>query len=57
MSLSHLAGYELPTWHPLAGREAFQCAVCQGISYPPDPKKGCPYCNDEEQEDTDEPVA
>lgn len=38
-----LPGFALPPSHPLAGREAYQCDVCRGISYPADPSF-CPYC-------------
>ena len=50
MTLAHLPGYPLPDSHPFAGREAYQCSECEGISYPPDPNKGCPYCNEDEDE-------
>ena len=45
--MRRLPGYRLPDWHPLAGREAYRCDVCRGISFPPDWTKGCPYCNEE----------
>lgn len=45
-----LPGYALPSSHPLAGREAYQCDVCEGICYPPAPPSECPYCNDEDAE-------
>jgi rubrerythrin len=50
VSLTLLEGFQLPDAHPLAGREAYQCSVCEGISYPPDPDKGCPYCNEDDGE-------
>jgi rubrerythrin len=46
--LKLLRGFALPDFHELAPREAYQCSECNGISYPPDPDKSCPYCNEEE---------
>lgn len=53
MSLEHLPGFALPASHPLAGREAFQCDKCGGISYPPKADK-CPYCESEGEDSNDD---
>lgn len=40
----------IPAGHPLAGREAWQCNICQGIFYPEDNEPvECPYCTDEDE--------
>jgi rubrerythrin len=39
----------IPAGHPLAGREAWQCNICQGIFYPEDNEPvECPYCTEED---------
>lgn len=39
----------IPAGQPLAGREAWQCNICQGIFYPEDNEPvECPYCTDED---------
>lgn len=51
--LTRLEGLALPASHPFAGRHAYQCSECRGISYPPGlvgrvvNVPGCPYCTDE----------
>jgi rubrerythrin len=40
----------IPAGHPLAGREAWQCNICQGIFYQEDNEPvECPYCTDEDE--------
>lgn len=46
----HLPGFTLPSHHPFAGREAYQCPVCYGIFYPDAVPTECPYCDEDDDE-------
>lgn len=51
MTMTLVPGFRFQAPHPYAGRDAYQCSRCSGISHPDAPGAPCPYCAEREDEE------